>query len=112
MATQQVGVASQQMGVAHPPGLPMPATNQQQLQHHVRQLLQEVSSSDHLSSSDNDDHKINVTVPTARPATYQIGNHQKYDTRSSPLLWQQAASPKGEYYIYPLCIIVNEFCYN
>ena len=98
VATQQVGVDSQQVGVAHPPGLPMPATSQQQLQHHVRQLLQDVSSSDHLSSSDNDDHKPNTTVPTIQqqqPA-YQMVNQQQYDIRSSPLLWKQSVSPKGK----------------
>ena len=102
VATQQVGVDSQQVGVAHPPGLPMPATSQQQLQHHVRQLLQDVSSSDHLSSSDNDDHKTNTTVPTIQqqqqqqqPA-YQLVNQQQYDVRSSPLLWKQSVSPKGK----------------
>ena len=99
VATQQVGVDSQQVGVAHPPGLPMPATSQQQLQHHVRQLLQDVSSSDHLSSSDNDDHKPNTTVPTIQqqqqPA-YQMVNQQQYDVISSPLLWKQSVSPKGK----------------
>ena len=107
MTTQQVGVASQQVGVAHPPGLPMPATNQQQLQHHVRQLLQEVSSSDHLSSSDNDDHKTNATVPTIQPAaTHQMVNQQQYDTRNSPLLWLQAVSPKGIYpYIFSRALL-------
>ena len=95
VATQEV-VMAQQAGVAHPPGLPMPATNQQQLQHHVRQLLQEVSSSDHLSSSDNDEHKSNTAIPPMLHQLYQMANQQQYDKRSSPLPRQQAASLKGE----------------
>jgi len=83
-----MGVANQQASTAHPPGLPVPATNQQQLQDHVRQLLQEVSSSDHVSSSDNDEHE------TVTPTLRQILNLQ--NDKQGPASKQQAASPKGE----------------
>ena len=85
-------MAGQQVGVAHPPGLPMPTTNQQQLQHHVRQLLQEVSSSDHLSSSDNDEQKTSRTVTPAQQV-YRLAT-QQLDKQSSSLPQQQAMSPK------------------
>ena len=84
-------MAAQQVSMAHPPGLPMPATDQQQLQHHVRQLLQEVSSSDHLSSSDNDEHKTSTEMQQV-----QMTNPQQYDKQRSPMLHLSTVSPKGK----------------
>ena len=50
-------------GVAPPPGLPVPSANRQQVQHHVRQLLQDVSSSGDQQSSSEDEHKITTSSP-------------------------------------------------
>ena len=88
---QEVDVAGKQAGIAHPPGLPMPTTNQQQLQHHVRQLLQEVSSSDHLSSSDNDEKRTSAKVSPPHQAYHetQSATHQ-HDKQDLSLPQQQA----------------------
>ena len=85
----------------------MPATDQQQLQHHVRKLLEEVSSSDHVSSSDNEDHKTNAATPTLHQA-YQRTS-QQHDNQSS-LLPQQTVSPNSEKIIYNVvCVSRNAF---